>query len=88
MITGVNDCGQPNFYKIKENYVKDGSSIFGVESQEIIQHSSHYHAWVVMDSSEKHIITLDSLYTRQCLYSRSLSSAPSNYTFLTLKFSF
>lgn len=68
--------------------MKDGNAIFGVEHQEIIQYSRHYHAWVVVDNPEKCIVSLDSLYTRQCLYARSLSCAPSNYSFLTLKFSF
>lgn len=88
VILNINECNIPTFCVIEDIFIKDGMALLGLLSQEIVQFSEHYHSWIIQDQcpSQSYLTPIDSLYCRQSLYPRTISTAPSTFKFITLKY--
>ena len=89
VIVGVDDCGIPAFFEIKEIF-RTATVLLGLERIKVVEYSPHFHSWMIVkeDVPEKKLLDVNLLFTRQCLCPRSLPSVPNRYKFITLKHAF
>ncbi len=88
VITGEDECDVPIFWEIQDIYVMSNNVYLALASTVIQHYSSHYHAWIISSdpSAQKKVIHVTSIHSRQCLHPHSISSVPSRFKFVTLKF--
>lgn len=86
VIACAKDKTNPKFAQVQDIYVTDNKVYLGTTVLEILEYSTHFHAWIVQRQENKLIIDVKDLSSKQILTLRQVRGTFGTQHFITMKY--